>query len=351
MSQDNQVTTQDALCSDVTGYQEPERNSNVAARVNLGDGVEIKKRALVFAGLFLLVFLVVAALFEDGLDSDIAVRNMLGKQRSTVIEIEWEQIPALFSLGIGAGLFGGMLGMGGGVLKIAGMLLFLKLDIFFARAVSLTTMFFTTASAVWPYVKKGFPIWQIIRPMLPLALVGVLVGLFLGNQLQGSTLTHIFGFFVLFLGLYILALVCSDPEEHVLRKDFFNGQLRQYESRLSGSIGALHGFVCGLLGISGGVISVPMQQILINTPVRNAIANTLVVSSLCSGLGSVVVVTTGVSQGIFSLEHILFAVLWIGGGAVIGAQIGVQIGVKSNVGVLRLLFVLISLGAGLSLLS
>jgi len=118
-------------------------------------------------------------MFEQGLDPGVAGRQLAGKFRSTGTHIGWSQVPALFLLGVGAGLFGGMLGLGGGVLKVAGMLLFFKLDIHFARAVSLTTMFFTTASALWPYVKRGFPIWEIIRPMLALALVGVVGGLVL----------------------------------------------------------------------------------------------------------------------------------------------------------------------------
>jgi len=298
----------------------------------------------------LLVVIILVALFEQGLDPGVAARHLLGKLRSTETDIGWRQVPALFLLGIGAGLFSGMLGLGGGVLKVAGMLLLFKLDIFFARAVSLTTMFFTTASAIWPYAKRGFPIWSIIRPMLPPALLSVVGGLFLGNQLRGATLTHIFGFFVLFLGLYILAMVFDDPKENILRKNFSNGQLRQHHGPLSGSIGALHGFICGLLGISGGVISVPMQQLLLNVPVRHAIANTLVVSAVCSGLGSITVITIGVGRGVFSLEHILFAVLCIGGGAILGAQIGARMGIKSNAGVLRFLFVVISFGAGLPLL-
>ncbi len=350
MPQDISVTGQDGMSGTPIRHQKPEPMSNLAARTNLGRRIEIKRRALIFAGLFLIVFLVMVALFEQGLDSGIAAQNMLGKLRSTETEIGWRQVPALFLLGIGAGIFGGMLGLGGGVLKVAGMLLVFNLDIFFARAVSLTTMFFTAASAAWPHAKRGFPIWRIIWPMLPPALVGVLGGILLGNQLRGATLTHLFGFFVLFLGLYTLAMVFDDPKEHVLGKSFSKGRFHKNHGRLAGSIGALHGFICGLLGISGGVISVPMQQLLLNMPVRHAIANTLVVSALCSGLGSIMVIAIGTGRRVFSLEHILFAVLCIGGGAVLGAQIGARMSLRSNTGVLRLSFVVISFGAGLSLL-
>ena len=161
----------------------------------------------------------------------------------------------------------------------------------------------------------------------------------MGNHLRGSTLASLFGFFVLFLGFYTLAMVFEDPKEHGLRRNFLGGRLQRHQGRLSGCIGALHGFICGLLGISGGVISVPMQQLLLDAPARNAIANTLVVSAVCSGLGSVIVITIGVGWGVFSLEHIFFAVVCIGSGALLGAQIGVRMGVKTSTEFLRLLFV------------
>ncbi|MFC1596772.1 sulfite exporter TauE/SafE family protein [Planctomycetota bacterium] len=260
------------------------------------------------------------------------------------------QALALLLLGTAAGLFNGMLGMGGGVLKVAGMLLLLKLDIFFARAVALTTMFFAASSAVWPYAKRGFPVWESIRPMLPPAMAGLVGGVLLGNHLRSSTLACLFGFFVLFLGFYTLAMMFDDPGQHCLKKGALAGRFQRYREYLSGGIGVLHGFVCGLLGVSGGVISVPMQELLLNMPARNAIANSLVVSALCSGLGSAIVITIGVKQGAFSLEHLLFTVACVGSGAVLGAQIGVRMGDKTSTAVLKLLFVIMSFGAGLSLL-
>ncbi len=125
-----------------------------------------------------------------------------------------------------------------------------------------------------------------------------------------------------------------------IRKTRWGGRFQKYHEYFTGSIGVLHGFICGLLGVSGGVISVPMQPLRLNMPTRNAIANTLVVSALCSGLGSIIVITIGVGSGAFALEHILFAVVCVGGGAVLGAQIGVRMGAKTSTELLKLLFVL-----------
>jgi uncharacterized membrane protein YfcA len=309
-----------------------------------------KRRALVFAGLFFLLTLMLVAMFERGLDSGIAARQLLGRLRSAGTDISFRQVPALVLLGVGAGLFSGMLGMGGGVLKIAGMLLLFKLDIFFARAVSLTTMFFATASSIGPYAKRGFPIWQSIRPMLPPAVAGLVWGVLLGNQLRSSTLACLFGLFMLFLAFYTLAMMFDDPRQYCFKKGPLRGRSQRHHRYLCGGIGVLHGFICGLLGLSGGAISVPMQQLLLNMPARNAIANTLVVSTLCSGLGSVIVITIGVGRGAFSLEHLLFALVCVGVGAVLGAQIGVRMSEKTSAEILKVLFVVVSFGAGLSLL-
>lgn len=350
MPHDCPVTCPDGDSCARIGNPNPEQRPDCAAPAYSETLERTKRRALVFAGLLLLLAFMLVAMFEQGFDSGIATRQLLGKLRSAGSDISFRQVPALVLLGMGAGLFSGMLGMGGGVLKIAGMLLLFKLDIFFARAVSLTTMFLATASAIGPYAKLGLPTWQSIRPMLPAAIAGLVVGVLLGNHLRGSTLACLFGFFMLFLAFYTLAMMFDDPRKHRLNKGALGGRFQRYHAYLCGGIGVLHGFICGLLGVSGGVTSVPMQQLLLNMPARNAIANTLVVSALCSGLGSVIVITIGIGRGAFSLEHLLFAVVCVGGGAILGAQIGVRMGEKTATEILKLLFVIISFGAGLSLL-
>lgn len=259
--------------------------SDCTADVCQRNEARTKRRAIVFAGILLLNVVVLVAMSKRGFDSGLATRQLLGKLRSSSSEISFGQAPALILLGIAAGVFSGMLGMGGGVLKIAGLLLLFKLDIFFARAVSLTTMFFASASAVWPYAKSGVLDWPSVRNMLPAAGVGLTVGVLLANHLRAATLAYVFGFFVIFLGLYTFAMIFDDPRECARKKDSLGGRRSKYHDCFAGSVGALHGFVCGLLGISGGVVAVPLQQLFLNTPTRVAIANTLAVSALCSGVG------------------------------------------------------------------
>ena len=183
--------------------------------------------------------------------------------------------------------------------------------------------------------------------MALLAVPGTIVGILAGNSMRGSSLTHLFGVFLLFLSFNTLALTFDDPDDRRLEQAYRPGHGSRYRA---GTIGALHGAVCGLLGISGGVIATPLQQLLLHVPTRDAIANTLLVSSVATGLGSTIVVWSGVSRGDFKLAQLAFVSLFMGGAAIFGARIGTRVGQRCNVAFLRLLFVALTFAAGLTIL-
>ena len=101
--------------------------------------------------------------------------------------------------------------------------------------------------------------------------------------------------------------------------------------------------------VSGGVIGTPLQQILLHMPMRHAIANTLLVSTVVTAVASALVLWTGIDRGDFSLSQIIFVDFFMGGGAALAAPVGAHLGKRCNSTVLRLLFVLLTLGAGLSI--
>ena len=308
----------------------------------------VKRQAVAISGLGLLLLLIGLSLFEH--PGPVATATSFANRlRTAGAPVGWMRIPAFLAVGTAAGFLGGMLGMGGGVMKMAGMLLLFKLDMFFARAVSLATMFVASASASWTHVRAGRAVMPLVWPMLLPALIGVSGGAYIGHQLPPRTLTHVFGVFVILLGIHSGAQLCSDPREHVLSSQFARSRLDGTVNRMSRFIGGMHGFVSGLLGISGGVLALPMQQMLINVPARNAIANGLIISAASTGLGSLIVVLLSVRRGDFMLNHFAVAVVSVGVGAAIGAQLGARLGERVNPSVLRLLFVLISVVSGLSI--
>ena len=311
---------------------------------------DVRRQVLIFSVAGSLLLLVAAAIFEPkGVEEARIAASRLIRMTHTGSHIGWAQAPILVLVGVAAGFLAGMLGMGGGVLKISFMLLLLQIDMFFARAISLVTMLMSSGSALWHHGRDEPIGWDYAAPMVLLALPGALLGSWVGNQLGGASLTHVFGFFMVFLAFNTLALAFSDPDEHVMARDF-QDRPQGNQGYHCATIGGLHGFVSGLLGISGGVIATPLQQILLRMPTRRAIANTLLVSTAATAVASVYVLWTGVHQGDFTLYQVFFVDLFMGGGAAVGAGIGARLGRRCNVTILRLLFVLLALSAGVSIL-
>ena len=312
---------------------------------------DLQRRALVFSVLGLLACVTLVAIFEPpGWGSErAAVLELLERVRTAGTHIDWTLAPLLVLVGLFAGVLAGMLGMAGGVLQVAGMLVLFKMDILLARAVSLTTMLLASVSAARVHVKNGTVLSQLVRPMLLPCVTGVLGGIAIGNWVPRVTLSHFFALFAIFLAFGTLAQAFTDPNEHVFSGSYPR-QLSSGQHALAGSIGAVHGFMCGLLGISGGVIAVPMQQVLMSVPVRHAVANTVTISAFATTFGSVAAVASGVFRRDFALPEVFFFTLWMGGGAVLGAPIGAQLNGTIRVIYLKLLFVKLSFAAGLLIL-
>lgn len=273
--------------------------------------------------------------------------ELLARSHSGGTRLAWADAPALLTVGVGAGLLAGMLGMGGGVLKVAGMLVIFKIDIILARAVSLTTMFIATFAASGLHERMGHVRWGLVRAMIAPALVGVFAGTFLATVVPRATLTHFFAFFVLFLAFATLAQCFANVDDTA---DGNDRPLTEASRLGCWGIGGLHGFVAGLLGISGGVVAVPLQQSLVGTSVRSAVANSIVLSAWITGFGSAAAVFSGLRHGDFLLTDVVFASGLIGGGAWIGSQLGARLSGIIPSFFLKLFLVLVSLTAGLLIL-
>jgi uncharacterized membrane protein YfcA len=181
------------------------------------------------------------------------------------------------------------------------------------------------------------------------AIAGVFLGMLLGNVLPRAVLTRLFAFFVLFLGFNMLGQSLADPNEATFPGNYPR-RLRSAGRLVCSVIGGMHGFVCGLLGISGGVIAMPAQQALARVPAHHAVANSVVVSAVSTSVGSLATVLSGVWRGDFRLGDVTFASLCIGGGAVLGANLGARLTGSIRVLFLKLMFVQVIFAAGLAIL-
>jgi len=171
-----------------------------------------------------------------------------------------------------AGLLSGLLGIGGGIIVVPSLVWIYEAQgmpypvlMHFAAGTSLASMVVTTTVSFLAHRKRGVDVWPIFHRMIIFVAMGVVVGAMFANLIHSHILTVVFGILILVIALRTL-FVHEVPEHHALP-----GPVGM------GSISFIIGGKSGLLGIGGGVLTIPFLRYC-NVPLRQAVG----VSTLCS---------------------------------------------------------------------
>jgi len=200
-------------------------------------------------------------------------------------------LPAMLALGLFAGVMGGMLGVGGSVIMIPGMVLLFghgRIDGFNQHAYQAAAMIANVAVAL-PAARRHYQAGavnaDVLRIMLPAALIAVILGVWLSNRSfflgpeRGIWLGRILAIFLLYeAGYNLLKVIRNRPP-----RTMANARITSLRAATAGSG---MGIVGGLLGVGGGVLAIPLQQWLLALPLRNAIANSAVVMVASATIGA-----------------------------------------------------------------
>jgi uncharacterized membrane protein YfcA len=170
-----------------------------------------------------------------------------------------EEFILFASLGIFAGLAAGMFGIGGGIITVPVLVACFigygfdnGIIIHLAIGTSLACIFFTGLSSANAHRKKEAIDFLLFKQVG----LGIILGAFLGAifaiQLNGNILKTIIGIFVLFVAIQIsfnLTLCANSAKKN-------NGSKKSY------IVGTGIGFLSSILGIGGGIFSVPYFKYL-----------------------------------------------------------------------------------------
>lgn len=261
-----------------------------------------------------------------------------------VESITFREVFWLVILGFISGIIGGMLGMGGGLLKISGMYLFFGYEVILARVIALLTYSCIAISASFKYRDFKLILWDVVKILASSAIVGVIAGVLLGNIINSVWLEKLLGVYAV-----CVAIVMIFHAKRRRSEDEIWNYNEAYAGKIS-LIGILKGFFCGLFGISGGIISVPLQQLLLGIPVRNSIANSLASAMFSATFAASLALVTGVAAGFFKLSTPLLLALPLVPGTIIGAKIGARITKSADTVYIQIIFSLIALIIGLRIL-
>jgi len=205
------------------------------------------------------------------------------------LELEITDFLLLILLGLLAGGSGGLLGIGGSLVMIPGMVLMFGADRqHLYQAAAMIMNFFVVAPAVMRHWQARAVMRPIIRLTIPSAIVGAVAGVYVSelSVFSGGGQGYLqigFSIFLLYVVGYNLwklwASKHRSPQEH-------HGKPRLSALLIVMLVGLPAGLVGGLLGIGGGLVAVPIQQVCLRIPLRNAIANSATTILLSSVIGA-----------------------------------------------------------------
>ena len=116
-----------------------------------------------------------------------------------------QKVGLLVFLGLFVGVITGLLGAGGGFMIIPALVLFLKLPMQKAVGTSLLIISINSLFGFLFSLKQFEYNWTLLIIFTGLAIVGIFIGSRLAEKISSAALKKGFGWFVLLMGLYIIA--------------------------------------------------------------------------------------------------------------------------------------------------
>jgi len=168
----------------------------------------------------------------------------------------------LATIGIVMGLFGGLLGIGGSVVMIPALVFAFGENQHLYQASAMICNFFVGATAVMVHKKADVLVTDVIRWLVPAAAIGIIIGVAISNSsafARGNSyvLARVFGIFM----IYVVIYNCLKFRSRSGRAGDFDISKTRRSIPLAILCGLLTGVPAGLLGIGGGTVCVPAQQL------------------------------------------------------------------------------------------
>jgi uncharacterized membrane protein YfcA len=163
-----------------------------------------------------------------------------------------------FLIGLMAGAFGGLVGLGGGVVMIPLMIRAYRLEQVHAHGTSLMAVVFTGLSGAVTYYLKGSVDFLAALLLAAAAVFTARFGALYAHALPQWKLKRAFGIFLIFVSLLLL----SKP--YLSHLAFLSHSVTGWGKVLTLlASGAVAGFLSGMMGVGGGAIMVPALVLLV----------------------------------------------------------------------------------------
>ena len=252
--------------------------------------------------------------------------------------------------GVTAGLFGSLLGLGGGILIVPLLTLGFGLPLITAIGVSLVCVIVTSGAAAGVYLERRVANLRLGMTLELFTAIGAMTGGLIAFLVPERFLELLFAAMLIYVALTMarrrdssaeFGIPTDDPaieggdddDSTVTRLSGPGYRVRRIGFGLVGSIGA--GVVSALLGIGGGLVKVPVMHVIMGVPLRVATATSNLMIGITASAGAIIYLLRG------GIDPFVAAPTAIG--VFLGATLGSRTAHRIDVRVLRGLFVAILL--------
>ena len=194
------------------------------------------------------------------------------------------EVWTLLAVGFGAGILGGLLGIGGSVVMIPILTLVFHHDQHVSQAAAMTVNILVASAAFLRHRRAGTVRAKLVGRLLPAALVCIYLGVLASEHFDGFRLQQVYGVFLIYVIIMnIRKLTRRGRSEDAKSRD--EDLVMSWPRTLV--VGGITGFAAGLLGIGGGIIAVPLMQTIVRAPLRIAIAASAATMCVTAPVGAI----------------------------------------------------------------
>jgi uncharacterized protein len=250
-----------------------------------------------------------------------------------------------FVAAVGAGGFGALVGVGGGLI-IVPLLVAMDVPVHTAIGVSLLGVITVSTSGSVSYLKAGFANRRLGLTLLVATAAGGIVGGYVAGLLEARVLAGIFGLVLILVAVQMLrargrpaAEIVGEPGALDIDAAYVEpttGETIPYRARNVGpgvAASVVAGALSGLMGIGGGIVNVPTMNVLMGVPIRVATATSTYMLGATAAASALLYLSRGQIDGVLAASVVA--------GVFIGAAAGARYSRRVRREALSILFVIV----------
>lgn len=251
----------------------------------------------------------------------------------------------LLASGVGAGVFGSLLGLGGGILIVPLLTLGFGLPLRESVSVSLVSVIVTSSAGASIYLRRHVANLRLGMVLELFSAAGALVGGLIAFLLSEQALAALFAALLLWVAVSMVRrrdgaapdpTVSADGPGQASFSDTLGGPGYRVHSLPLGMAGsAFAGLISALLGVGGGIVKVPTMHLLMGVPLKVATATSNMMIGITATSSAVIYLLRGQVDPFVAGPTAI--------GVFAGATIGSRIAHRIDTRLLRFLFVAVLL--------